>query len=660
MSKKYYKVAVNSPFNNSVLTYTSNLSFTPGSLVEVPLGKRLVQGCVLEMTDDPQEEFELKSISGITDENLDISEELSFYVWISKYYHYPVGQLISDILPKILKRPREIEKLVGTGNGDKLNLENEQITLWNELNSVSLNNFSKKLIHGVTGSGKSILYLKMIEKVLAKGSSVLFLVPEINLTPQFVSFFKEHLSVPIYLYHSDISNSEKYKLWTSLSKETDPSLLIGVRSSVFIPFKNLGLIVVDEEHDSSFKQEDRCPYNARDLAIKRSQLKGIPIILGSATPTVENYVNFKKSSEKLNLERRYSSGSLPMIDLVDLRKAEYGKDFEHWPIPQASLEKIRERLDSGEQVIVFINKLGFASYVQCRSCGHTFECPNCTVSLTMFKHKRVLSCHSCGYEEPTPDVCPECQNMNLLNKGFGTEKVKEVLSTQLKDFKVERFDRDEIKTTKQLVKALDDFHGGNVDVLVGTQMLSKGHNFKKVNLVLVLGIDSQLNFPDYRANERTYQLLTQISGRSGRFGKESEVLVHTHSPDNEIFGFIKDHSFDAFYEKELMIRKACMCPPYLKMAVLYFNGKNKENLIKDAEDITSKIKNLIEKHFNDVFVMGPRPSVVEKRANRFTWVTLLKSSNLNDLHNLINTIQESSKLKSGNTIKIDIDPMFVV
>ncbi|MFT6068700.1 MAG: primosomal protein N' (replication factor Y) [Bacteriovoracaceae bacterium] len=660
MSERFYQVAVNTPFNNSLLTYASEVDFNKGDLVEVPLGKRFVTGCIVELVDSIDEKFKIKKIRSILDDSLSLGDEIDFYRWTANYYHYPLGQFVKDILPKLMKRPKELKAYSSPGKEIEVVLEEEQSNVWDILKNIELNKFSKKLIHGITGSGKSILYLEFIKKVFSKDKTVLFLVPEINLTPQFISFFTSHLNVPVYLYHSDISNSDRYNLWIKMINNDEKALIIGVRSSIFIPIKNLGCIVVDEEHDNSFKQDDRCPYNARDIAIKKAHMKNIPIILGSATPAMETYSNFQKNNDYLTLKTRYSTGAPPNIEMVDLRKSSYGTDFEKWPIPEETLERVKERLDLGEQVIFFVNKLGFASFVQCRSCGHTFDCPNCSVSLTMFKGRKELVCHSCTYVEPMPDLCPKCQNMQLLNKGFGTEKVKEVLEQHFIDKKIERFDRDEIKTSKKLEDVLNKFHDGTTDILVGTQMISKGHNFKRVNLVVVLGIDSQMNYPDYRSNERTFQLLTQISGRSGRFGKESSVLIHTHSPENQIFSYITSGSFDGFYKDEIEVRQLCSCPPFFKLAVVYFNGKNRDQLVSYSEKSTAVLKKLSSTHFKDVQIFGPRPSVIEKRANKFTWVVLLKSSEVNNLHNLLRTWKDGIPKQSQATIKIDIDPQFII
>lgn len=660
MSQSFYQVAVNTPFNNSLLTYIGEVEFKKGDLVEVPLGKRFVTGCVMNKVAKAESKFEIKKIRSILDDNLSLESEVDFYKWTANYYHYPLGQFVQDVLPKLMKRPKDLKAYSSPGKEISVALEDEQASVWETLKEINIKKFSKKLIHGITGSGKSILYLEFIKRIFTEKKTVLFLVPEINLTPQFISFFTNHLNVPVYLYHSDISNSDRYNLWVKMISNDEKALIIGVRSSIFIPIKNLGCIVVDEEHDNSFKQDDRCPYNARDIAIKKAHMKDIPILLGSATPSMETFSNFQKSKDYLTLKTRYSSGAPPVIEMVDLRKASYGLDFDKWPIPEETLIRVEERLALGEQVIFFVNKLGFASFVQCRSCGHTFDCPNCSVSLTMFKGRRELVCHSCTYCEPMPDVCPKCQNMQLLNKGFGTEKVKEVLEHHFTNKKIERFDRDEIKTSKKLEEVLNKFHDGTTDILVGTQMISKGHNFKRVNLVAVLGIDSQMNYPDYRSNERTYQLLTQISGRSGRFGKDSSVLIHTHSPENQIFSYITSASFDGFYNDEIEVRKLCCCPPFFKLAVVYFNGKNRDQLVSYAEQCTAVLKKLSKTHFEGVQIFGPRPSVIEKRANKFTWVVMLKSSEVNKLHNLLRTWREGIPKQNAASIKIDIDPQFIV
>jgi primosomal protein N' (replication factor Y) len=370
----------------------------------------------------------------------------------------------------------------------------------------------------------------------------------------------------------------------------------------------LGLIVVDEEHDQSFKQDDRCTYNARDIAIKRSALEKIPIILGSATPMVETYKAFIDTPQYFPMKKRAQEAKLPKIELIDMRgRARVEAEKILWPYSSESIFKIKKALDKGEQVLVFINRLGYASYLQCNSCGHQFSCPNCSTNLKYYKKRSEMVCQTCEYKSTVPEMCPECMNIQLTPKGFGTEKAHDVLMQLMPDKIINRFDRDEIKTFNKLEETLDLFHQKKIDILVGTQMLSKGHNFENVNLVIILGIDSQLNFPDFRSNERVYQTLTQVSGRAGRFGKSAEVLVHTLAPENKIFTYLKNHSFDEFYKDEIPMREMCSSPPVKKIILIYFNGKNQLEVIKESSNQSQILKELAEVHFKEVEILGPRP-----------------------------------------------------
>jgi len=524
---KYCLVAVNSPFNDSLLSYIQDdeRDFTEGDLVKVPLGKRTIEGCLLKINlpfsqlNDEIEEEKIKPVEDFLTRELKLSKaEILFYQWIASYYHYPVGKLIFDCLPKILKKPHKLSCVKGRGDINLPTMTSDQEMIWLRIKNEINGTFKKYLLHGVTGSGKTIIYLNLIEDMLSQNQSVLFLLPEINLTPQFIQTFSEYLKVDIYPYNSSISNSKKYEMWKTLKNKNEPCVVIGVRSSIFLPINNLGLIIVDEEHDHSFKQEDRCPYNARDLAIKKASLLSIPVILGSATPSVETYYNFKTKDEKnyFSLKERVNQSKLPLIDLVDLRKDKSLENPEIWPFKEHSIKKIAEALAKNEQVVVFVNRLGYANYLQCSACGYQFFCPNCTINLKYFHKKNEVQCQYCEYTDKKPEICPQCSNLNILQIGFGTEKLQQVLKKAFPSQTIGRFDRDDVTTFKKLEQRLDDFHQGKIDILVGTQMLSKGHNFKNVNLVLIFGVDLQLNFPDFRSNERAYQLLTQISGRSGR------------------------------------------------------------------------------------------------------------------------------------------------
>lgn len=657
----YYSIAVNSPFNHSILTYKAEdgMVLTRGMLVKVPLGKRLIDGCVLgpEVKTGDLDLSKIKSVNQIDAEMFLSEHECDFYQWMSNYYHYPLGMLIHDVLPTFLKRPRKLNFAQGEGRPFSFVLNPEQREVVEKILQAGVNQFSKWLIHGVTGAGKTIIYLSLMKKILTEKKSVLFLLPEINLTPQFLKTFQTYLDVPIYSYNSALSNSNKFGLWKLLQEDDNPKLILAVRSGIFLPIKNLGLIIVDEEHDQSFKQDDHCTYNARDLSIKKASLQKIPVILGSATPTVETYKAFINTPNYFSLTKRAQTASLPKVELVDMRgRSKIASEKMLWPYSSESISKIRAALDKNEQVLIFINRLGYANYLQCGSCGHQFSCPNCSVNLKHFKKRHELSCQTCDYKIPTPDMCPECMNLNLSPMGFGTEKAHEILQELFPQRNIKRFDRDEIKTFDQLEKTLDEFHNKKIDILVGTQMLSKGHNFERVNLVVILGIDSQLNFPDFRSNERVYQALTQVSGRAGRFGAAAEVLIHTLAPQNKIFSYLKNPTFHEFYQDEIPLREMCSSPPFKKIILVYLSSKSQAQVIEEATKETQSLYELSKKHFKNVEILGPRPSMIEKKVNKFTWSIMLRSSDINELHNLFNTFTHNYNQPHTMSIKVDVDP----
>ena len=657
----YCLIAVNCPLIDSIFLYdagqfSNNLKV--GDLVLVPFGKRTTQGCVVEInvSNTSIASNKIKTIGGYYSQEICLSEgELLLFRWIANYYHYSLGQHIFDCLPKIMKRPRELKFAQGLGKSLPFQLNANQQNVINSIKSKIGHGFSKWLLHGITGSGKTAVYLNLIKDILEQGKSALFLLPEINLTPQFIREFVEYLNAPIYSYHSSIGQSDKFGLWKLLQSDENPKVIIGVRSSIYLPIKNLGLIIIDEEHDQSFKQDDRCTYNARDVAIKRASLEKIPVLLGSATPAVETFHNYYQTDHYLTLPQRIGQSRLPVIEFIDLKESDFHDDAL-WPLDQHSIDEISKAFARHEQVLVFLNRLGYADYFQCRACGHQFSCPNCTVNLKFFRQRNEVKCQYCDYTSEIPHICPQCQNMNLLQKGFGTEKIQEVLQTLFPNHRIERFDRDAIKNFGQLEKCLDSFHHHEIDLLVGTQMLSKGHNFENVNLVLILGIDAQLNFPDFRSSERVYQLLTQVSGRSGRFGKDSKVLVLTLNRENRLFEYVSQHSFDEFYKNELPIRQLCLCPPFERIVMIYLTSKFQQRASKDAQNSQQILSMLAKKHFTSVAVMTARPALIEKRVNKYTWCLMIRSSNVNELHNILHSFEQNFKPHHSCSLKIDIDP----
>jgi primosomal protein N' (replication factor Y) (superfamily II helicase) len=658
------RIAVNYPLKNSGLLYFYEDALKVGQIVEVPLGKRKELGCVVSVDESASAEFaqtpkeKIKKVIRTLPEWSLNEKELELYEWMSHYYHYSLGQLIFDCLPNHLKRPRALDEIKGEGQQLEFKHNPQQLQVIEQIKN-SFQAFNKFLIHGVTGSGKTAIYLELIKEKLNSGKSVLFLLPEINLTPQFTATFAKYINHKILTYHSELADSQKFQIWQMARQSSMPVLILGVRSAIFIPLENLGLIVIDEEHDTSFKQDDRCPYNARDVAAKKCQLLGIPLVMGSATPSVETYAQFHADNNKKNLfeiRQRAGNAFLPQVQLIDAREKSNNEN-DYWPLSPSSITAVGEALEKKEQVLVFVNRLGFANYLQCRSCGHQFQCANCSITLRYYRKKNILACHHCEYKEPMPEQCPACACLTLSNKGFGTEKIQDVLQQVFPSKVIERFDREEIKNFKQLESRLDDFHQGKVDIMVGTQMLSKGHNFANVKLVLILGIDSQLNFPDFRSSERVYQTLTQVAGRAGRYSQDGKVLIQTLNPESSLFQLVKNHDFDDFYKDELKIRQLCECPPFKRLVMLHFSSRFQERLIAHVtEQVGPMMRDMVKQHFPLVSILGPRPAFIEKKSNQFTWSILLKSKDLSQLHNLLKTFELNYKTMASISYKIDTDP----
>lgn len=656
----YCRVAVNYPIKNNGLTYhvPEGICVTVGDIVDVPLGKRKEIGCVLELN-VAAPEMEAKDIYAVREDYPRLrAKDIQLFQWMADYYHYGLGQHIADCLPASKKRPRLTKpETYGEAQPEPIPLP-AQIKVIDEI-SRSLGGFHRHLVHGVTGSGKTLVFLHLIRQALQRNQSALYLLPEINLTPQFVETFRQYLNAPVHCFHSEVTASERYLIWKEAAEASIPSLFIGVRSSVFLPINNLGIVIIDEEHDGSFKQEDRCPYNARDVGIKKAQIENCPIVLGSATPAVETWWTYKNGGKGISyhpLPERIGGAILPMLRTVDSRSSKKPEQ-EIWPMQPETMQLLRDAVERKEQALVFINRLGFANYLQCRACGHQFHCPNCSTTLRFFKQKNILSCQHCEYVERMPESCPKCYCLTLLQKGFGTERVQGVVQKEMPESRIERFDREEIKTFVQLRDKLTRFHNGEIDVLVGTQMLSKGHNFRRVKKVVILGVDNQLCYPDFRANERVWQTVVQVAGRAGRYSQDGEVLIQTANPDSPLFAVMANQGLDDFYQQEIPMREMSECPPFFRLAALYFTAKDQSKLSKELiERIGPILHGVVEQHFPMVRVLGPRPATIEKKSNQYTWTILLKAKEASDLHRCIDSFLLNWRPISWISLKIDVDP----
>lgn len=522
----------------------------------------------------------------------------------------------------------------------------------------ALNTPKTFLLHGITGSGKTEIYLQTIDEVLQEGKEAIMLVPEISLTPQMTLRFKERFGNLVAVLHSGLSAGEKYDEWRKIQR-AEVKVVVGARSAIFAPFENLGLIILDEEHESSYKQDDSPRYHARDVAIWRSEQHGCPVILGSATPSLESYARAQKGVyELLVLEKRAKNQPLPTVQIIDMREELRNGNRSMFSIPLA--EAIRERLDRKEQVVLFLNKRGYSSFVLCRDCGTVMQCPNCDISLTYHRSSELMKCHYCGYDEPVPHTCPECQSEHIRFFGTGTQKVEEELAKLVPGARVLRMDVDTTRNKGAHEKILSAFGEGKADILLGTQMIAKGLDFPNITLVGVLSADTTLHLPDFRAAEKTYQLLTQVSGRAGRDKLPGEVYVQSYTPEHYAITLAKDQLYEPFYDQEMAMRRASGYPPYYYVVNIQFTH---EDLMTVAGYAEGTVRFLQEQLAGSTIIIGPSASLIARVNNRYRYQCLIKykkEPKLADVMQQLIKIHRSEWIKKGATLAIDMNPTSVM
>ena len=526
--------------------------------------------------------------------------------------------------------------------------------------------FDKKevcLLHGITSSGKTELYIKLIEQQLRKGKQVLYLLPEIALTTQIIKRLQKHFGNRVGITHSHLNNGERVEVWRAVQENNDRkvqySIMLGARSSLFLPFSNLGLIIVDEEHDTSFKQHQPAPrYHARDAAIYLANLHNAKVLLGSATPCLESYYNAKTGKYGLvEMHSRYRGISPPEIQTIDIRKAHLKKQMIQQFSPKM-LSAITHTLESRKQVILFQNRRGYSPVLSCGACAYTPNCNSCDVSLTYHKWNNQLKCHYCGYTEPVLEVCPSCSAKDFNDKGFGTEQIEEGLKELMPMYVTKRMDYDTTRGKNAHQQIITDFEQGRIDVLVGTQMVTKGLDFDNVALVGILNADSMLHFPDFRAYERAFQLMMQVAGRAGRKGKQGQVLVQTYDEEHEIFGLLKANDYAAFIAQQIKERKIFNYPPYNRLIGITLKHKNQRKL----DETATTLAELMRKSFG-IRVLGPEYPAISRIRNYYHKNILLKiehEASISEAKNILNTIiekmQNHSDYKAVRFI-LDVDPI---
>lgn len=510
------------------------------------------------------------------------------------------------------------------------------------------------LLEGVTGSGKTEVYLQIIQHALAQGKSALMLVPEISLTPQIVRQFKARFGDQVALLHSALSDGERYDEWRRIEKG-DAQVVVGARSAIFAPIKNLGVIIMDEEHETSYKQEDMPRYHARDVAQWRGQYHHCPVVLGSATPSLESRARAQKGVYQwLRLTKRINGKDLPHVQLVDMRQA--GRYAPTTDISQELATEIQKKLALNEQVVLMLNRRGYSSFLMCRECGEVIKCPNCDISLTYHKDTNSLKCHYCGHEEPVPQVCPNCHSKAVRYFGTGTQRVEKELTELFPTARILRMDVDTTRRKGAHERILDEFGKHHADILLGTQMIAKGLDFPNVTLVGVLNADTSLGLPDFRASERTFQLLTQVSGRAGRAEKEGNVLIQTYNPDHYAIQYAQRQDYEHFFGKEMQVRHQGGYPPYYYTIQITASARTEADAAQKMFQIRGEIVNYLSQN---AVILGPTPQSIMRINNRYYYQLVIKYKNEPQLENYLQNLLLTSQKKERNGLQIviDRDPM---
>ena len=544
----------------------------------------------------------------------------------------------------------------------KITLNDDQRLVLAEVNkAIRKSSFNVFLLHGVTGSGKTQIYLESIKSVLQQNKSAIVLIPEISLTPQTVGRFKNYFPDLIYVFNSRMSLGERYDTWRKV-EQSEKCIVIGPRSALFLPVQNPGIIIVDEEHDGSFKQESPAPrYHARDTAIYRARMNDAVVILGSATPSMESYYNaYQGKYHLLKLEKRVENLEMPAVHIINMKTIKTGEDQTRI-FSRELLEKIRERIENREQIILLQNRRGFSSYLQCKQCGHTTKCPHCDIYLTFHVSSYSLQCHYCGYSMSATNSCPKCGGSQIKYIGAGTQQIERELQRLIPVVRILRMDFDTTSMKNAHENILKRFKDGKADILLGTQMIAKGLDFENVSLVGVISADIGLTLPDFRSAERIFQLLTQVAGRAGRKRKQGEVVIQTSMENHYAIQFARKHDFKGFYAQESVYRKESGYPPFTRLIKIGISSDDVREVNRMAGNIVLRLKKYSNGNYT---VIGPAPAPVTRLKNKYRWQVLLKVHGQKDqsrkkVRALLKSVLEQPVFskKGSQTVSIDVDPM---
>lgn len=637
----------------------------PGDWVRVPFGRAKLNACVLEVSQEAPilpEGIEIKSaLERLNPEFRLPPDIIQLCRFGSEYYQYPLGEAL------FVAAPPKLEKLLGTrgskedtdpmmGSRARTLSSDQQAALDRIQDEISRRNHSVFLLEGVTGSGKTEVYIELAKTILASGRSVLILVPEISLTAQLRERFQSSLSEKVVLWHSALSDGLRQTQWRKV-KEGEIRVVVGARSALFAPFKDLGLIVVDEEHDSTYKQEERFRYQARDLALFRAKQAAIPVVLGSATPSLETVHRVREGRAiPLKLQSRYSKSVLPTIHPVSMiEESPIGAGTVKTPLAETTIRAMQETIDRGEQVLIFLNRRGYSQFLLCQSCGWVKKCDQCSISMTHYQKRNELKCHVCGTKTAMPRTCGECGSEGLFGMGSGTESLEEDLGMLLTGAKVLRLDRDLITSQARLEETLEEFRSLRANVLIGTQMLVKGHDFPKVTCVVVVSVDALLKWPDFRASERALQTLIQVSGRAGRAELPGRVFLQGYDLEHPVVHVLLGKLPVAeFIEEELEMRKLLHYPPDSRLVRFRFEHMVEGHCKAFALRAGEQIRSLLGDQWGDR-ILGPSEALLFRAQNRYRYDLYFKSPSLELLFKVSRAVR-SMAVDADMNLVVDVDP----
>ena len=623
-----------------------------GDFVKAPFGTKEITGVVWPQEQKTEKKFKIKKIKKkINVKNLN-SEMIEFISWFSKYNLVPLGMslklclLNKDVVDKTFTK--EFNKFKVDLFNNKFFLNEEQKKSLNFIRDIG-NDYNVTVLEGITGSGKTLVYFERIKDFVKKGQQALILLPEIALTNQFSRRFKEFFGTEPAIWHSSTTKKNKSIIWKGVI-DGKIKIVIGARSSLFLPFKNLGTIIVDEEQDMSYKQDEGVCYNARDMAIARASIENIPINLVTSIPSIETYNNIiNKKYKTTKLIKRYREASLPNIEIINLRSENLNKDS--W-IAKKTLNKVNHYLEKGDQVLFFLNRRGYSPFVVCKKCGYKFECPNCAINLNFHKKINKLLCHYCGHKSSLLRNCKDDKKCETLFCGPGVERIFSELKKLYPNKKIEIFSSDTLKKKKLIDELLKDIEKKKIDILVGTQLLSKGFHFPKLNCIVVVDSDFSSHGYDLRSAEKNVQLYHQLAGRAGREGNASSIFFQTYTPDDEVLLNISSKDTNAFLQKELLLRKEKKLPPFYRLISLIISGENEYSIMKFAQNVKSKLPKK-----NEVSILGPVLAPIVKLRKKYRCRILIKYPKDLFIQKYLRQSLNKIKIIPGIKLEVDVDPI---